>query len=678
MTIPASPSQLTYAGDGASVAFPITFVFDTSADIKVILTSAAGLPAELSTGFSITGGGGSTGTCTMDVAPAVGETLTLLDDPELTQVADYQANDAFPAESHEGALDRGVRQAKRLHQRVDRSIRVEDGDLADGDDLLLPIAADRANKVLGFNPAGQPIVLEPGGGADSALRTDLATAVTGDALIAVKYDASGSAAILLHDYIEDDGSLNVMGFVPTSAKSTIRDYTSNTDLNTYLQVACDAVGAGEGNAVFAPRGRYTLADGVDIVPLTTFKGCGWGTTIRCMAAANNVTWLRNALATVGGDGFIDIRDLTLSLGNPSDFYGQIGIDMRDRDPPNEHAAKCRMRDLTLENWNWRGIYLEDTWNTIIERIVFSNITNPLYASLAGQAWCIYSNTFANGCEVRGIYSSGHDAFMRAAGATVSGTLRLNGITLDPNNRTTANPSMAECVFLENIQDLDWQSVYIEGQCTGPSGTPGSDFVVRLKTCMGGSLRGGRVVGDDGGTTYSSGFFRVEGDCRNLEFGGGMNLINPVSAFFQIEAGAEDTRVSNTRFTFANAVITAADDILTRCSGDFVYEDNNFVQAIAYAATITPNWLQGGYVNVANLTGNITINAPTQASGNPGRPKRMRIVLQQDGTGGRTVSFGAGLTVHGYSNTGNSASRYCFIDIDYTGTSAIGTATAWAA
>jgi hypothetical protein len=271
MTITATPSQISYAGDGVSLAFAIPFVFDTSADIKVILTSAAGVPAELPTGFSITGGLGSTGTCTMTVAPAVGTTLTLLDDPELTQPVDYTDNDAFAASTHEGALDRTERQVKRLHQRVDRSVRVADGDLSDGNDLLMPISSARANKLMGFDALGNPIAVTATGGADSALRTDLAiTTVSNDGarLSGYRRPETGSvartvaAALLLWLNVED------FGYV---ADNNAASAATNS---AAIQAASTAAWTNGGGTLFFPRGRGYVSTVPLIYEGVSIKGVG--------------------------------------------------------------------------------------------------------------------------------------------------------------------------------------------------------------------------------------------------------------------------------------------------------------------------------------------------------------------------------------------------------------------
>src|SRR5205807_443811 len=79
----------------------------------------------------------------------MGLTITIYDDPARTQPTDYVSLDAFPAESHERALDRVTRIAKRLYQLVQRSVRFPDGDVST--DGVLGSVANRKGKYLFFN-----------------------------------------------------------------------------------------------------------------------------------------------------------------------------------------------------------------------------------------------------------------------------------------------------------------------------------------------------------------------------------------------------------------------------------------------------------------------------------------------------------------------------------------------
>jgi hypothetical protein len=63
---------------------------------------------------------------------------------------------------------------------------------------------------------------------------------------------------------------------------------------------------------------------------------------------------------------------------------------------------------------------------------------------------------------------------------------------------------------------------------------------------------------------------------------------------------------------------------------------NTEQSVAYAASITPDLSSGNVVKVGALTGNITINNPSNAT----TAEEVYIRFVQDGTGGRTVTLGS--------------------------------------
>ena len=59
--------------------------------------------------------------------------------------------------------------------------------------------------------------------------------------------------------------------------------------------------------------------------------------------------------------------------------------------------------------------------------------------------------------------------------------------------------------------------------------------------------------------------------------------------------------------------------------------------VAYSASVTPDISTTGTLVVGALTGNFTVNNPT---GTPADHQILVICLQQDGTGGRSVTWGA--------------------------------------
>ena len=99
---------------------------------------------------------------------------------------------------------------------------------------------------------------------------------------------------------------------------------------------------------------------------------------------------------------------------------------------------------------------------------------------------------------------------------------------------------------------------------------------------------------------------------------------------------------------------ASIDIIERTDG------GRKTQVIPYAASITPNYLNGSLVFVGQLTGNITLNAPTNAKS--GQSILVRFV--QNGAGGNTISFGANIKFTGsITTTGNTVT---LLEFDFDG------------
>jgi len=127
MTVASTTTPLIqYSGNGVTTAFSTSFVFSSSADLVVVLTSAAGVDTTktITTHYTVTGGNGSSGTVTMITPPASGETLTIYRQTALTQLTDYVENDAFPAETHEAALDKLTLITQELQEDIGRAVQL--------------------------------------------------------------------------------------------------------------------------------------------------------------------------------------------------------------------------------------------------------------------------------------------------------------------------------------------------------------------------------------------------------------------------------------------------------------------------------------------------------------------------------------------------------------------------
>jgi len=145
VTIASTTSKVSYNGSGSTGPFSITFKFAKNADIVATKRSSAGVETvlTLTTHYTLTGAGeASGGALTLVTALAVGESLVIARVPGITQEVDYVENSAFPAETHEGALDLLTMICQSLQEQVDRAVKVDISSTTDPDDLLDELAAD--------------------------------------------------------------------------------------------------------------------------------------------------------------------------------------------------------------------------------------------------------------------------------------------------------------------------------------------------------------------------------------------------------------------------------------------------------------------------------------------------------------------------------------------------------
>ena len=165
MTISSTTTKNSYSGNGSTTAFAYGFYIPTSTDIQVIERSATGtetVKAEGtgSTNYGISGvGSASGGTVTMVTAPASGVTLVLRRSTAQPQGTDYVANDPFPAETHEAALDKLTIVGQDLQEQVDRSIKLSRTNTMTSTEFTTS-SADRASKILAFDSLGELAVTQ--------------------------------------------------------------------------------------------------------------------------------------------------------------------------------------------------------------------------------------------------------------------------------------------------------------------------------------------------------------------------------------------------------------------------------------------------------------------------------------------------------------------------------------
>jgi len=214
MTISSTTTKNSYSGNGSNTTFAYGFYIPASTDIQVIVRSSTGTETVKSEGtgstnYSITGVGNSSGGNVVFVtAPLNTETVVLRRNTAKTQATDYVANDPFPAETHEDALDKLTIIGQDLQEQVDRSLKLSRTNTMTSTEFTVG-ATDRASKILAFDSSGELSVTQ-----------ELGT---------VKGNWAASTAYVVRDIVKDTSTNNIFICLTAHTSSGSQPLTSNTD-----------------------------------------------------------------------------------------------------------------------------------------------------------------------------------------------------------------------------------------------------------------------------------------------------------------------------------------------------------------------------------------------------------------------------------------------------------------
>ena len=313
MTLTTTISRNTFTGDGSTTEFAYQFRILASTDLKVYLRLIASPYTEtlqsVTTHYTVAGvGDASGGTVTMVTAPSTSYQLVLIRAATTTQLTDYTANDSFPAETHEEALDRLAMIVQDQQEVLDRTLKAS----KTVSDLTTPEFADpaaaRADKFLAFDSDGDELTVTDGPLAateitsasdahvllydnsdarweNKAVSGDISITSAGAVAIAsgviVNADVNSSAAIadsklatistadkVSGAAIQVDGASDGTGItIADSDKLLVDDagttkYVNFSQVNTYTSaaVAADDISAGDAAASFATSSGSVTID----------------------------------------------------------------------------------------------------------------------------------------------------------------------------------------------------------------------------------------------------------------------------------------------------------------------------------------------------------------------------------------------------------------------------------
>ena len=313
MTITTSTNKKTYTGDAATVEFAYDFKILATTDLQVYLRLIASPYTETlqteTTHYSVSGAGDAGGgTVTMVTAPPVTDQLIILRVVPQTQLTDYTANDAFPAETHEEALDRLAMIVQDQQETLNRALKASTtlSDLTTPE--FLEPAAARASKFLAFDSDGDELTVTDGPLEDTVITSaadahvilydnsdsrwenkavsgDIAITAAGVTSIAsgviVNADVNSSAAIadsklatistadkVSGAAVQVDGAADGTGItIANTDKFLIDDagtskYVNASQINSYVSasVAADDIATGDAAASFETSSGAVVVD----------------------------------------------------------------------------------------------------------------------------------------------------------------------------------------------------------------------------------------------------------------------------------------------------------------------------------------------------------------------------------------------------------------------------------
>tara|TARA_B110000444_G_scaffold112796_1_gene106426 strand:+ start:6631 stop:7521 length:891 start_codon:yes stop_codon:yes gene_type:complete len=199
MTISAEVKRVLQNGTGSTATFSFNAPVDAVDDLKVFTyVIATGAQTTQTRGGSATydynvsiNTSTKFATITLNNNLPATHRIVMLRDIAITQVVDYVEGDPFPAETHEGALDKLTLINTMLSEQVDRSLKVLESSATTG----LSISELTANSSLLVNSSGDGVIMGPDASTITGASTSAAAAAaSAGAASASATTASGAAS----------------------------------------------------------------------------------------------------------------------------------------------------------------------------------------------------------------------------------------------------------------------------------------------------------------------------------------------------------------------------------------------------------------------------------------------------------------------------------------------------
>jgi hypothetical protein len=322
MTIATTASSIEYVGNGVTTVFSIPFYFLLASDLTITITTGSTTVTLSGAGdYTVTGAGLLTGgTATLAVAPASLALVTITRVVPVTQLTDYVQDDAFPAESHEKALDKLTMICQQLQSNIDNAVLAAGagGEVNTGGNLGggIGVYRQKAGVQLQFRT-----ISSPGNGTVDinvvSNRIEIDTrAVLG---LANSWTAVGQQSLAYNIPITSGGywqGWEVLMTNPVGSTSTdlIINYTGHSYHNAHFNNNVGAIWNFVGEVWSNPLGAVTMV-GSELGCISQMPGNGYPTVAQNLVFKNRSDVASHPLAPVASGPFYNDNSYALYISS---------------------------------------------------------------------------------------------------------------------------------------------------------------------------------------------------------------------------------------------------------------------------------------------------------------------------------------------------------------------------
>jgi hypothetical protein len=459
MTVQSATSRADYDGNGVTVDFPVPFRFLDKTHLRVIRSViATGVETELvldsggATGYTVTGAGAASGgEVTVVTAPvgagATQERITILRNVPATQLLDFIANDAFPAESHERGLDQLTMLHGQQGEVLDRAMVLPATTTGFSSQLpapvaLAPLVVNAA--ATGFEMGSTTLT------GDLLLRGELASATSGKGsdLVSVPDELAATPYLKTLSDMLNGLPIPITRWIDPTELAAIRDgsstYDAATDLNDALAEYYNFV---------IPAGRYAHSSTLLLRDRATLRGDGWSVPFNGGSVQEPRGSVFRLLPGANCDSF---RQASKGYRHSIHLSG-FAI---DGDGANQSSNVGPDGTYGMYQFNRNAFFFEALYNAIFQDLFVYNMRGAGWA-LHGDGSIGMTNVFlrdchAYNCRTYSIYTEGSLTDLRINGGDY-------GFGRVANLRLTSSATVNDAVFwTSQCQDITDAATHATG------------------------------------------------------------------------------------------------------------------------------------------------------------------------------------------------------------------------